>query len=430
MRHFIGILCAALTLFGALASLSADDTRKKYRIMEDEAQVPAYTLPDPLTMTDGTKIKTAEEWFAKRRPELLALFRGEMYGQMPSADCAKLSFSILENDTNALSGKATRRQIRILFNAPEKEPYLDLLVYLPNQRKGPVPAFLGLNFKGNQATTDDAAVLVPDPLDGSRYPDGQTPAERGASKSRWPFEMIIDAGYAIVTGYYEQIEPDRPGFGRGVHLLFAKEFPDASVGDYPSTITAWAWGLSRTLDLLPEATPEIDAARVIVFGHSRLGKTALWTAANDERFAGAISNDSGCGGAALARRRFGENYLFMFDVLPHWFCMNFRKYADRENEIPFDQHELIALIAPRPVYVASASEDLWADPKGEFLSALGADPVYRLLGTEGIGGCSEWPAIEEPVGQTIRYHLRRGKHDVTDYDWTQYLRFADDAFAQ
>ena len=158
-----------------------------------------------------------------------------------------------------------------------------------------------------------------------------------------------------------------------------------------------------------------------MIGHSRTGKTALWAAAQDERFAIAISNNSGAGGAALARRIFGEAVTHSPEI---WFCRNYRRFANNEAALPVDQHELIALIAPRPVYVASATEDLWADPRGEFLSALHAEPVYRLFGLRGLG-VSEMPAADKPVGETIGYHLRTGKHDITAYDWQQYLNFAD-----
>ena len=418
------ILTAAFfsLVFGTLFSANADEWKEN----TDESKVIPFTLPDPLICGDGTKVTTPEEWTEKRRPELLKLFSEQMYGVMPGCDKSKLKWETLRTNPDALGGKAVYKEVRILFDAPNPLPKLDLLICIPKNAEKPVPAFLGLNFQGNHTISDDPWISITDNTEGTRVKGKDGEEQRGAAKRRWPIEMIIDRGYALVTGYYEEIDPDfNDNRQNGVHPLFAPFETEIAPESRAASITAWAWGLSRGLDCL-ETIPEIDAKRVAVLGHSRLGKTALWAGANDTRFALVVSNDSGCGGASLSRRNFGETPEFMNNVIPYWFCPFYSRYAEDPIQIPFDQHELIALIAPRPVYVASADEDLWADPKGEFLSAWNAAPVYQLLGTDGIGGIGDTPPeTDQPVGAVIHYHRRSGDHDITDFDWMQYLDFAD-----
>jgi hypothetical protein len=395
----------------------------------DETNVVAYTLPDPLRCEDGTLVTHAYVWREKRRPELMRLFEEQVYGRTPAVT-RELQFEATSLDTNALNGRATRKEVTIRFNGTANRPCLNLLIYLPNDATKPVPAFLGLNFKGNHTIHADPGIRLPEvsfqrEKDGTLVTNRVDPATRGESAQRWPVETIVTRGYALVTAWYADLEPDFPGGWKlGVRAALSADGAETVFQpDDWGAIGAWAWGLSRAMDYL-EREQEVDAKRVALLGHSRLGKTALWAGAQDERFAIVISNNSGEGGAALARRNFGETTERITRVFPHWFCGNLRGYAGREDELPVDQHELLALMAPRPVYVASAEEDRWADPRGEFLAAKNADPVYRLLGKPGLDA-DEMPAVHQPVGDFIGYHIRSGKHDVTDYDWEQYLRFAD-----
>ena len=396
----------------------------------DESKIPQYTLPDPLITENGVKIQSASAWHQVRRPELLSLFSREMFGAVPGL-LAKAQFHVTSDQKDALGGLARRKEVTIRLSGEDEKQSVEVkvLLYLPAKANNPSPVFLGYNFYGNHSIHTDSGITLStswmrDNEDKGVKENQATEDSRGTSSNRWPIEMILKRGYGVVTAYYGDIDPDfHDGWQNGIHPMFYRESQNAPEPHQWGSVAAWAWGLSRIMDYL-ETDAQVASNKVSVMGHSRLGKTSLWAGATDQRFAVVISNNSGCGGAALSRRSFGETVRRINSSFPHWFCGNFAFYNDRESLLPFDQHQLIALIAPRPVYIASAQEDRWADPKGEFLSGVHADPVYRLLGKNGISE-REMPEVNQPIGNTIGYHIRTGKHNVTVFDWEQYLRFAD-----
>ncbi len=342
----------------------------------DEAAVVSHALPDVLAGPDGRPASTPEDWQARCRPHQLGLLEEHVYGRrLPPAPVFPVGEPEREDVTLGGGVQATRIRARLRLGEGPKAPVVNVLLHLPKADK-PVPVFLYLNFKGNQAE-----------------PAG-------------PIEAMLARGYGMATACYEDILPDTPA------------------GRDEGAIAMWAWGLSRILDWLVRL-PEVDATRVIVVGHSRNGKAALWAGACDERFAMVVSNESGCGGAALERRNYGETIADITRKFPHWFCPKYATYAGRAAEMPTDQHALLAMVAPRPLYVASAIDDRWADPRGEFLAAVAAEPVWKLFGLEGLG-TTEWPPVDMPVGKgRIGYHVRSGKHDLLEYDWQRFADFAD-----
>jgi len=393
----------------------------------DEALVPDYVLPDPLVFEDGRIVDDLGKW-TQRRQEILGLFQQEMFGFSPSWDGKVEAMELVRLD-DAFDGQAITREVRLTLIFEGRELNMDVLMHLPRV-SGPVPLFLGLNFFGNHTTAYAEGVQITtkwvrDNESFGIFNNHATAVSRGVRVARWPAEEIIARGYGLATIYCGDIDPDyEHGFSEGVHQLMGVNRDSTSWG----TIAAWAWGLSRALDYL-STDPYIDSEKIIVVGHSRLGKAALWAGATDERFAMAISNNSGCGGAAISRRQFGETVARINTIFPYWFSNRFKEYNGRESDLPVDQHQLIALMAPRPVYVASAEDDRRADPKGEFLACLAATPVYQLFGLEGLP-LKEMPLVNEPAFGTIGYHIRPGVHDITVYDWLQYIGFADKHFKE
>ncbi len=397
----------------------------------DESKVPNYTLPDPLINDAGERVASASQWMESRRSEILRHFEQSVYGPRPGKP-DNLEFVVTEESSDALGGLARRKQVTVLFEGGDRNLAIHVLIYLPKNASGPSPLFVGYNFNGNHTINTDPEIHLSKSWM-RKNGDGvinhrATEATRGASAKRWAVDMILKRGYGLATAYYGDVEPDHAeGWKDGIRPHYPRDAKGnpLQLEDW-SAISAWAWTLSRIVDYF-ETDGDIDAERVALMGHSRLGKSSLWAGATDERFAITISNNSGCGGAALSRRAFGETVKRINTNFPHWFCQTFSQYNDNESELPVDQHQLIALMAPRPVYIASAVEDQWADPNGEFLSAKHAGPVYELFGKNGVGARIQ-PPIDTPIGDSIGYHVRSGGHDVTDYDWEQYLKFADRHF--
>ena len=387
---------------------------------QTESNVIPYTLPDPLMMPNGRRVKTTDQWMKIQRPYLYHLFEENVYGRYPKQKLAA-RYQLREESKDALGGTAVRKQIRIFLKPGDTSVHMDVLMYLPADAKGPVPVFVGLNFKGNATIQPDPHILLSNKLVFNHFEKRNDDASRGTESSRWPVKTILENGFGVVTACYSDIELDKKdGWKTGMRTTLQNELKIKP--QEWGAIGAWAWGLSRIMDYL-ETDKEVDAKKVAVIGLSRLGKTALWAGASDTRFSIVISNESGEGGAALARRWFGETIKLINQNFPYWFVDAYKKYNDNVFDLPVDQHELLALVAPRPLYVGSAADDLWSDPKGEFLSAWHAGEVYSLFGKKGLG-TDEMPQVEQPIGNTIHYHIRKGKHDITLYDWEQYISFA------
>ena len=357
----------------------------------DEGNVPKFTLPDPLVMLNGDKVNDVDTWKQKRRPEILKLFETNVYGRTMIGRPAGMTWKVTAENRSDMNGLAITKTVTIYFTGKDDGPKMDVNIVLPaSAAKKPVPLIAIVEW---------------------------------APQRQW----LLDRGYGLATFDAAQIEPDsKDGYSKSIRKFFAKPDQNQPGPDEWGAIGAWAWGLSRAMDYIV-TDKDIDANKVCVAGFSRFGKVAMWAGAQDERFAIIFSGESGCGGAVIVRRGFGETVKIINIKFPYWFCGNFKDYGDRVNDLPVDWHMLVALMAPRPVYIATAEQDLWGDPRGSFLSAKYAEPVYQLFGKKGLG-VEDMPPLETPVGITIGYHIRKGTHNLTDYDWQQFLNFADRHF--
>ena len=387
----------------------------------DEAKVAPFTLPELGLTTRGA-------WSETRRPELLRLFAENVFGKTPT-NLGKTQFTEITTKPNALDGIATRRLVHIALPDHPRWEGLDVMLYVPNQRTGPVPCFVGLSFGGNHAVSTEPDVPLSqrwmDDLEGTFIVDFRaTEKSRGTESRRWPIKRILANGFALATAYYGDIEPDCPdGSQHGLRAIASPNGTETAWHDDDwGAIAVWAFGMCCIADYL-ETDPAIDARRLAGIGHSRLAKAALWAGAQDERFALVVANDAGEGGASLMRRDYGQTTATITAEFPHWFAKRYESFAGRPEACPVDQHMLLALIAPRLLYVASATLDRWADPKGEFLAVRAAGPAWELFGERGVL-VDEQPPPETPVGDCVGYHLRTGKHDLTEYDWLRFLEFA------
>lgn len=412
VRWFLTICCCAV-----LSAQQAPPTEVAgIPVNYDEAKTGTYTLPDPLVLANGKPVKDAKTWNQKRRPELIRLFEENQYGRSPERP-AGMSFDVFDKGTPAFDGKAIRKQVTVNFAAGKK---MDLLMYLPHSSK-PVPFLLNLSFTANSNVVDDPGVKVGEVWGPDKK---KIPAAQGRRFGRIDVVRLLDAGFGFGTIYYGDIDPDfAGGIPHGIRAAFLTPGETEPAPGEWGAIAAWGWGLSRALDYL-ETDKDVDAKRVAIHGVSRLGKTVMWAGARDTRFALVIASCSGEGGAALSRRNYGETvaHLTAPSRYPYQFCANYGKYAQQVDRMPVDANLLVALVAPRPLLLQTGDKDFWSDPKGEFLAAVAAGPVYKLLGEQGLE-TDQMPPAGTGIFHTLGYFEHVGGHGTIPSDWDVYLQF-------
>jgi hypothetical protein len=387
----------------------------------DESKVGTYTLPDPLKLNNGQTVRDAKTWNEKRRPEIVEMFETQQFGRAPGRPKDE-SFDLVDKGTPAFDGKAIRKQVTINLSKDPSAPKIHLLVYLPTPAKKPVPMFLSINFSAASSAVDDPGVIpgeIWDPKTNTKIPGSQ-----GRGFGKIPVTTFLDAGIGVATFYYGDVDPDYlKGFSNGIRAKYLKPGQTDRGPDDWGSISAWAWGMSRAQDYF-ETDKAIDSKRVAIHGISRLGKTVMWAGAHDQRFAAVIASCSGEGGAALSSRDYGETIAHLVEPtrFPYQFAANYAKYGGFPDKAPFDAHMLVALVAPRPLLLQTGNSDYWSDPKGEFLAAVAAGPVYKLLGKDPLD-TDVWPAAKQPIFHDLAYYMHDGPHGMVPTDWDIYIQF-------
>jgi hypothetical protein len=412
------------TTVAAQIADSPDEAVAGIPVNYTESKVGPYTLPDPLTLANGEKVRDARTWRERRRPEILRALEEHQFGRAPGRP-AEMTFDRFDAGTPAFGGRALRKQVTIYFTKDRSDNYVDLLVYLPAKSSGPVPLLLQVGWGPNNLASDDQGVKV------GRAWNARTKTRTPSTEGRriggaLNVQQLVDRGYGVASFNYNDIDPDSlDSLAHGIRARYLEGGASEPAADEWGSIAAWGWGISRIIDYL-ETDPQVDARRIAVTGASRLGKTVLWAGARDERIALVIASVSGEGGAALSRRNYGETvaHLVAPTRYPYQFARNYARWADRMREAPFDAHFIIALIAPRPLLLQTGYTDKWSDPYGEFLAAGAPTPVYDLLGKKGIEGASQ-PRLREPTMNTLGYLMHDGGHGVLPADWPVFLDFMD-----
>lgn len=387
----------------------------------DESKVGTYTLPDPLVLNNGKRVRGAKSWWKKRRPEILAMFETQQFGRAPGRPAGE-SFEVTDKGTPALDGKAIRKQITIHLLKDPSAPVIHLLLYTPAAAKKPVPVLFSISFTAVSSSVDDPGITpetIWNPKTNTRVPAGTSRFFRPTN-----IQPLLEAGIGYATYYYGDVDPDyAEGFSHGIRAWYLKPGQTERGPEDWGSIAAWAWGMSRVEDYL-ETDPSVDARRVAIHGVSRLGKTVMWAGASDPRFAAVIASCSGEGGAALSHRDYGETiaHLTAPTRYPYQFALNYAKWAGFPDRAPMDAHMLVALIAPRPLLLQTGNTDYWSDPKGEFLAEVAAGPVYRLLGKDPLD-TDVWPAAQQPILHDLSYYMHAGGHGMVSSDWDIYLEF-------